>query len=72
MKVPCDSLHAMMKEAVGHRRVEQRSNHTPVKGAVISLESFVRLEFRRYDAVVSSLKTKSQRSRVSVAAQETA
>jgi hypothetical protein len=44
MKVSCDRGDTLMKQAMGHRRVEQGSDDPAVDNAVVPLESGMRFE----------------------------
>jgi hypothetical protein len=50
----------MMKEAMGHCRVQQNSDYSTVQDPIISLESGVCLKFGPNDTVFSVLETELQ------------
>lgn len=60
MQITSDRLHSTMKQAVCHRRIQQRSDNTSMKDVVISLEFSVCLELRPDDAITYGLERQIQ------------
>ena len=70
MEVAGDGLNVTMKQAVGHRGIEQGGRYPAMKKTVIALESGVGLEARISD-VVTNVKSQPERLGIVLAAQQT-